>query len=178
MSIFQSNNSSPISDDIIQANTMIKQKLGCDDVPEFFVVQAEHSKTVFTGSVNLISNALLDGLLPRVLKEMICYAISSARGSAYCTDLHGDFCKKLGVNEYVLSELTIDMDSIEPLRTRLIIKFALKSALTPLELVPEDYSTVRAAGVSDAELMEALAVSASAVYTNIMAESLQINCNK
>ena len=157
---------------------MIKQKLGCDDVPELLVVQAENSKTVFTGTVNLISNALLDGLLPRVLKEMICYAISSARGSAYCAGLHGDFCIKLGVNEDVLSKLTQDIDSIDPLLTRLIIKFALKSALSPLELAPEDYSAVRSAGVSDAELMEVIAVSASAVYTNIMAESLQINCKK
>lgn len=178
MSIFQAKDSAAISDDTHNIYAMIKQELGSKEVPEFFIVQSENSKTVFTGSINLISNIMLEGLLPRVLKEMIFYTISSSRKCDYCSTIHGDFCRNLGVNEAVLKSLTHDFKSIEPMRTRLIIEFALKCAKSSVELTPEDYSKVREVGVSDAELMEVLATSACAVYTNIMADSLKVSCNE
>lgn len=178
MSIFQRKNSAAISDDTHNVYAMIKQKLGSEEIPEFFVVQNENSKTVFTGSINLISNIMLEGMLPRVLKEMIFYTISSSRKCVYCSTIHGDFCRNLGVNEAVLKSLTHDLESIEPIRTRIIIEFALKCAESPGELTPEDYSKVREAGVSDAELMEVLATSACTVYANIMADSLKVSCDE
>lgn len=174
MSVFQSGGSSSVSESTENVYRRIKDTLAVQEVPEFFSLQGEQSETVLLGSVNLVSNILVEGLLPRVLKEMIFYTVSAHRECKYCSAIHADFCKNLGVDDHMLSLLRDDVSAIEPIRTRLIIEFALKCALSPLELVAEDYQKVRDVGICDAELMEVLATAACTVYTNTMADSLKV----
>jgi uncharacterized peroxidase-related enzyme len=143
-------------------------------VPAFFTTQLSHSISVTKGSWGLVSHVLTQGELPRVLKEMIFVAISNARKCQYCEVAHLAMCKMLGLSKESRDLLVTDIDSISPELTKEIIHFALKCALSPTELKDDDYQKIKDMGISDAELIEIIAMASCSVYANIMADGMKV----
>jgi alkylhydroperoxidase family enzyme len=112
--------------------------------------------------------------LPQSLISMILYSIAKSNDCKYCSATNELACRTLGVDEAALQTLVEDLPSFTPQRVRVIIQFALKVAHDRQNLVAEDYDRVRAQGISDAELVEVILISAIGVFNDIVADSLKI----
>ena len=56
-----------------------------------------------------------------------------------------------------------------------MIHFAVRCATDPASLTAADYDALRAQGITDAELVEIVAMSAFAVYATIVADALKVD---
>jgi alkylhydroperoxidase family enzyme len=74
-----------------------------------------------------------------------------------------------------LALLETNIDAIEPQRTREVIRFAVHCATDPGSLAAADYDSLRSQGITDAELVEIVAMAAFSVYATIVADALQVD---
>jgi alkylhydroperoxidase family enzyme len=77
----------------------------------------------------------------------------------------------LGVNPEMLESLVRDIDHIPDPKLRDMIRFSLKCSRNPQGLTDRDYATLRERGLSQPEILEIIAMSALAVYANILADA-------
>lgn len=138
--------------------------------PPNFIMTQGHSPNVARGTWELVRNVLVTGEIPRWTKEMIFVAISNDRNCAYCSAAHIACCRMLGVNPESLSQLISDINSIFDTRLRDLVVFAVKCSRDPQSLTNEDFVTLRAHGLKQSAIMEIIAMSALAVYANIVAD--------
>jgi uncharacterized peroxidase-related enzyme len=143
--------------------------------PPNFIKTQGHSPTVARGTWEVVRNVLVLGEIPRWTKEMIFVAISKDRGCRYCTAAHMACCRMLGVSTGLLDDLVRDVDSLPEERLRAIIKFALKCSRDPQSLTEKDYEQIRNHGLGHSEIIEIIAMSAFAVYANIIADATAMN---
>lgn len=112
--------------------------------PDFLEAMWKH----FRGTV-------LQGSLPRTLKEMIGVAISQANNSEYALKVHMHGLSALGMSEEVLSTLISDFDTCPlPEREKLVIQFGLKLGTRPLDVTDADYQALYDAGLDQDEVFE------------------------
>jgi uncharacterized peroxidase-related enzyme len=152
----------------------IKREFQIPFVPNFFKVQAS-SPQVLTTTWTLVHEILVNGnYVPRTIKEMIFVAVSNARKCAYCEAAHLAFCKLLGIDEKKREALADALDTLLPERLQDIVRFAIKVATAPLEVVDEDFAILSEHGVSEAELMEIISMASVATYATIIADTLKV----
>lgn len=77
----------------------------------------------------------------------------------------------LGVKPSLLDELVSDVDSISDAKLRDMIRFSVKCSREPQSLNESDYAMLRQHGLQASEIMELIAMSAFAVYANIVADA-------
>ena len=147
-----------------------QRRMGCPEPPNFIKTQG-HSLAVARGTWGLVQNVLVGGALPRTLKEMVLTAISSERHCRYCEAAHLTFCRMLGVEADSLGKLMGNVEELGSARVRDIVSFGMKCARDPQSLQSEDYETLRHHGLSAAEILELISISALAVYANIIADA-------
>ncbi len=112
--------------------------------------------------------------LPQSLIAMISYTIAQKNDCTYCSASHELTCRTLGVDEGTLDKLVKDLGNVKPERIRAIIEFALKVAKDPQGLVRADYDKLREQGITEEEILEIIIVAAVSVYSDIVADALQI----
>jgi uncharacterized peroxidase-related enzyme len=112
--------------------------------------------------------------LPESLISMILYTIAKTGDCKYCSATNELACRTLGVDESALETLIEDLPSFTPQRVRVIIEFACKVAHDRKNLVAEDYEKVRSQGISNAELVEIIMISAIGIFNDTVADSLKI----
>ena len=113
--------------------------------------------------------------LPDALVSMIDYTISTKSNCTYCSASSELTCRTLGIDEDTLHKLIQDLENLNPERVQAIIDFALKVAKHPQELVRADYDRVRDHGVTDAEIIEIIMIAAMGVFSDIVADALQVD---
>ena len=150
-----------------------RTRMGFPDAPNFIKAQGV-APAVMRGTWGVVQNVLVEGRLPRSLKEMIFVAISVDRNCGYCEAAHLACCRMLGVDDETLTTLVQNVDQMLPTRARDIITFAVKCARTPQGLDDDDFNLMRSHGLGDAELMELIAMSALAVYANTLADAMAV----
>jgi uncharacterized peroxidase-related enzyme len=143
--------------------------------PPNFIKTQGHSPTVASGTWEAIRNVLVLGRIPRWTKEMIFVAISKDRGCRYCTAAHIACCRMLGVSPQLMEELVRDVNNLLEEKLRAIVIFALKCSRDPQSLVEKDYESLRNQGLGHSEIIEIIAMSAFAVYANIIADATAMN---
>lgn len=111
--------------------------------------------------------------LPQSLQSMIGYTIAEHASCQYCSAGNELRCRMLGVDEETLANLAADMGNVSPMRIRAIIEFCLKAAETPQEVSRDDYDALRDQGVSDAEILELVILSAISVASDVIADTLK-----
>src|SRR6185436_15093250 len=146
------------------------RRMSFPSAPNFITTQG-HSSTVVRGSWEAVRNVLVTGVLPRWHKEMMFVAISKDRECRYCTAAHIACCRMLGVDIETLNRLVRDVHSITNLKLRDMILFALKCSRDPQSLAETDFANLRQHGLSQSEILELIAMSALAVYANIIADA-------
>ena len=147
-------------------------------VPNFFKAQANRPDLLAT-TWNAVDNILIqEHFLPRTLKEMIFTAISKQNECDYCEAAHLAFCKHLGVSKESRVQLMENLDNLKPLRSRDIIKIALKMGSYPVNLEDFDYETLRSHGIGNSELQELVSMCSFVSYANVLADALKIPVDK
>jgi len=139
--------------------------------PPNFIMTQGHSPTVARGTWEAVRNILVTGEIPRWKKELIFVAISKDRNCQYCYAAHVACCRMLGVEPAILESLVRDVTTMADSKLRGMITFCQKCARDPQGLIASDYQVLRDDGLKTSEIMELVAMSAFAVYANIIADA-------
>ncbi len=139
-------------------------------VPNFIMTQG-HSPDVARGTWELVRNVLVGGEIPRWKKEIIFVAISKERQCRYCAAAHLACCRMLGVKPEILEQLDRGVDEISDAELRDMVLFAVKCSKNPQGLLDHDFAKLYEHGLRMSQIMELIAMSALAVYANIIADA-------
>lgn len=135
---------------------------------------AANSPATLISGTRLMFDFIQRATLPQPLLFMIHYAISVSKNCQFCSAGFKHACRSVGVDEEMLDVLVKDLDSVNPRRTREIIKFAVKCALEPQQLLEADYDRVRDQGVSDEELVEIIGWAALAMFNDTLSDAMKL----
>jgi uncharacterized peroxidase-related enzyme len=103
-------------------------------------------------------STILQGDVPRTIKEMIGIAISQANGSQYALKVHLHGLSALGISEVVLQTLVSDFTNCPlPEREKAVISFCLLAATKPQKLTGADYQNLQDLGLDQSEIFELIA---------------------
>ena len=138
--------------------------------PPNFITTQGHSHTAARGTWELVRNVLVSGQISRWKKEMIFVAISKDRECQYCEAAHIACCRMLGVSPSLIEQMVRDVARIPDPVLRDMVQFSVKCGRDPKSLEQGDYDVTRH-GLSQSEIVELIAMSALAVYANIMADA-------
>jgi len=111
----------------------------------------------------------------RAEREMIAVAVSAANARDYCVAHHRHALRTEGDDDALVAALA-QSPECAPLdaRGRALVAYALKLTRTPASVTESDVQTLRAAGVPDAGIHDAAAVTASYNVVNRMALGLGV----
>ncbi len=157
----------------------IKQELGAPFVPNFFQVWGNASKAL-QGIVPAMKHILGSGELDRKLKEMIMIAVSSFKQCNYCETAHQVFCSSMGAIPEQIEALVNNhslRESDNP-KDKAAIDFAVKLAKDPNSSNDEDFSSLKAVGYTESQILEIIAMSGMAVFYSHLASATKINIDK
>ena len=139
--------------------------------PPNFIMTQGHSPPVVKASWELVKNVLVTGKIERWIKEMLFVAISKDRNCNYCEAAHIACCRMLGIKPALLDDLVRDVNSISDFKLRDMILFGLKCSREPQKISEADYEKLRQHQLGQSEILELIAMSALAVYANILADA-------
>jgi uncharacterized peroxidase-related enzyme len=135
----------------------ILAELGFGIVPNLFKSMAI-SPDFLEASWKKFRSTILQGEVPRTIKEMIGIAISQANGSRYALEVHLHGLSVLGIGEEVLQTLVCDFANCPlPEREKAVISFGLLAATKPHKLTDADYQYLRELGLEQSEIFELIA---------------------
>ncbi len=135
----------------------IRTDLGFGMVPNLFQSMAGRPEFLEANWIKFRST-ILQGLLPRTLKEMVGVAISQANQSQYALQVHLHSLSALGISEDILSMLQQDPTQCRlPEMQKQAILFGLKAGTTPQTLTTADFALLQDLGMSQEEIYELIA---------------------
>ena len=135
----------------------IVAELGFGIVPNLFKSMAIRPEFL-AANWQQFRSTILEGELPRTLKEMIGVAISQHNGSDYALKVHLHSLSVLGISETVLGLLVTDFEACPlPQLQKEVIRFALRAATAPSSLIEDDYRRLRGLDLSQTEIFEIIA---------------------
>ena len=127
-------------------------------VPNLFRTYAHYPPLLRT-NWEKIKAVLMSGHLSRAVKETIAILISTDNDSAYCLATHAGDMLALGMSQDVIDSLRETLDQTDfTLKEKALITFAREANRAPHAINDETIATLRKAGTSDAEIVEALGV--------------------
>lgn len=147
-----------VTDPVVRAiYEEIRIELGFGIVPNLFKSMAT-APHFLVGQWHQFRTTILQGQLPRTLKEMIGIVISQANQSEYALKVHLHSLSALGISEDVLQLLITDFDRCPlPTRQKAAISFGLQCATQPQTLTAAEFSQLHHAGLTDTEIFEIIA---------------------
>jgi uncharacterized peroxidase-related enzyme len=140
--------------------TAVKAKLGV--VPNLMRTFAQ-SPAVFEGYLGF-TGALAKGVLPARVREQLALAISEANGCDYCLSAHTMLGRGAGLTPEGIEAAR--RGAAEDPKVDALLRFARDVVETRGAVSDESLAGVRAAGASDAEIVEVVAHVAANVLTN------------
>ncbi|MFL5803091.1 MAG: carboxymuconolactone decarboxylase family protein [Roseiflexaceae bacterium] len=157
-----------------QVYAEIRQELGFGMVPNIFKSMAIRP-TLLRANWDMFRATILQGQLPRTLKEMVGVLISQANGSEYALRVHLHGLSALGISEEVLLALVRDYATCPlPEREKQVLRFGLLCATDPLSLTEADYAALRAHDLSNEEIFEVVATAALFASINAYTDSAAV----
>jgi len=157
-----------MSPDIQAKAQPILEKTG--KLGEIFELLALDEK-IYTATDNMVQNYLLqETLLPYSTKERIALLVSLENNCTMCVDVHKNIAKMLGMSETQVEETLQGVDAIECSdEEKRLLRLCLKAASKEnYKTTQEDINQVKAAGYSDLELLEAIAITGYFNYINTL----------
>jgi len=135
-------------------------------VPNFFRAQGA-TPGFLAAQVPFFEHVLGDGALPRKIKEQIAVVVSGLNTSSYCIAMHMENLRTLGIEKAEGRKLAVDYPhaTVAP---NVLALFRLADKLTrqPAAIEKADWDAARAAGWSEAQLLEAAQVVAAMNFAN------------
>jgi uncharacterized peroxidase-related enzyme len=135
----------------------IRRELGFGIVPNIFKSMAIRP-AILRANWEKFRVTILEGHLPRTLKEMVGVLISQHNGSEYALRVHLHGLSAFGMSDEVLRMLVSDFENCPlPEREKAILRFGLLAATDPLRLTPADTEALRGHDLSLEEIFEIIA---------------------
>lgn len=135
----------------------IRTELGFGMVPNLFKSMSINPEFLEVNWKKFRS-IILQGDIPRTIKEMIGIAISQANNSQYALQVHLHGLSALGISEEVLQTLVSDFANCPlPEREKTAISFGVHAATKPSELTNADYQKLQELGLDQSEIFELIA---------------------
>ncbi|MBZ0291742.1 MAG: carboxymuconolactone decarboxylase family protein [Anaerolineae bacterium] len=152
----------------------IKAELGFGIVPNLFKSMAFNADFL-EANWNQFRCTILQGDVPRTLKEMIGIAISQTHDSQYALQVHLHGLSALGISEEVLRLLVQDFEACPlPAREKAAIRFGLLAGTKPKELKPEHFEELRQQGLDEGEICELIATANLFVGVNQYTDAIDL----
>jgi uncharacterized peroxidase-related enzyme len=139
-------------------NTMAKIKM----IPNVYRVFA-NSPQVLEGYM-AFNTAMAGVSLPAGLREQLAIAIAETNGCDYCLSAHTAIGKMVGVSADDLN--AAQSGNASDAKTAAALQFARKVSTERGHVSDEDLAAVKAAGYSDAEIVEMVALTSLNILTN------------
>jgi uncharacterized peroxidase-related enzyme len=146
-----------------QIYAQIKKAIGV--VPNTYAAIAAHGPAALK-SILAADAVLASGSLTKRDQEIIKLVISAAAGCDYCVAAHNHLAKLAGVKPEVLKQIRAGQPSGDAKRDALV-RFVRKLAQSSGTVSDEDFAAIKAAGYSDAQLVEISLAFATTVFTNV-----------
>jgi uncharacterized peroxidase-related enzyme len=146
-----------------QIYAQIKKAIG--SAPNTFAAIAAHGPAAL--KVVLAADTVLAvGTLPKRDQEIIKLVISSAGGCDYCVAAHSHLARLAGLKPEVLKQIREGQPTGDAKRDALV-EFVRKLAQSSGTVSDKDFAAIKAAGYSDAQLVEISLAFATTVFTNV-----------
>jgi RNA polymerase sigma-70 factor (ECF subfamily) len=108
---------------------------------------------------------LQEGAIPRIQKERILLSIAADRHDAYCVALDAKVLSSLGVSDSEVHDLLNDSQQADLSASDLtLLQFCLKLSRYAPSVRSEDIEALRACGFGNESILEAVVVTALAIY--------------
>jgi len=165
-------------DDVKEIYDDIFEHLGNEGLVDYFKVLGKHNVNVLRSTWILLKNVLVNGELPRLLKELVFVAVSNENNCRYCTDVHSAVCKILNVDDESLQKVLDKVTDINPRRVKVAVDFSLKMATNVNNINLEDHQTLIDEGLSKSEIFELMSLVSLVNYSNTLAQGMMISVDK
>lgn len=146
-----------------QIYAQIKKAAG--RVPNAYAAIAAHGPAALK-SILAADAVLAGGSLSKRDREIIKVVVSAAGGCDYCVAAHSHLAKLAGVKVDALKQIR-DGESTGDARQDTLINFVRKLAQSSGTVSDEDFAAIKAAGYSDAQLVEISLAFATIIFTNV-----------
>jgi uncharacterized peroxidase-related enzyme len=146
-----------------QVYAQIKKAIG--SVPNTFAAIAAHGPAALK-AVLAADTVVAAGTLTRRDQEVIKLVISAAGGCDYCVAAHNHLARLAGVKAEVLKQIR-EGQSTDDAKRDALVRFVRKLARSSGTVSDEDFAAIKAAGYSDAQLVEISLAFATTVFTNV-----------
>ncbi|MBC7870129.1 MAG: peroxidase-related enzyme [Chitinophagaceae bacterium] len=157
-----------------QVYEQITAELGFGIVPNLFKSMASNPDFL-EANWKKFRGVILQGSLPRTLKEMIGVAISQSNDSEYALKVHLHGLSALGMSEEVLRTLVSDFEACPlPAREKAVIRFGLLAATQPKQLQQAHFDELRSLGLDDTEIFEIVATANLFTQVNQYTDSISL----
>ncbi len=165
------------SEEVAAIFGQVKQALQIPFVPNILKMLA-NSPQALRATVGAMSELQLNSTLPKPVVSMVLYSIAAASECRYCGSVHKLSCRTVGIDEATLAALSGNLGTLTPQRVQAIVTFAVKVAKSPKSLSGGDFDKLREMGVSDAEVVEIVALAALGGYLDSVADALKIDVDE
>ncbi|HVY92360.1 MAG TPA: peroxidase-related enzyme [Bryobacteraceae bacterium] len=141
-------------------------------VPNLFRAQLAR-KDLLEAQMSLSASATETGALGRQQKEYIFLAVSARNLNTYCVTAHCEIVRMLKIEGPEPEQVAIDHTMTKiPLRDKALINFAIKLNEKPGEMTQADIDTLRTFGFTDAQILEAIVMTGTAQFANMLSFAL------
>ncbi len=143
---------------VLQVFHEIEQELGFGMVPNIFRSMAGQPR-LLAANWQKFKATILEGILPRTIKEMIGVVVSDLNGSPYAKQVHLHSLSVQGVYDLWLQQLTNEDlgDSALPESLHAMVAFTRHTVRDRQACGPDAYASLIEAGLSDGEIFEVVA---------------------
>ena len=142
-------------------------------VPNFWRVQSSRTDLIEAEMVFVKAILLQEKALTRRQKEYIFLVCSAANLSTYCVTAHCEIIRMLGIKGPEPEEIAIDHENADLNEAdRALLDYAKKLTLKPMSIGPADVERLRAVGLTDEHLLEAVMMVGLAKWANYVAFGL------
>jgi uncharacterized peroxidase-related enzyme len=146
-----------------QIYAQIKKAIG--SVPNTFAAIAAHGPAALK-AVLAADTVVAAGTLTKRDQEVIKLVISAAGGCDYCVAAHNHLAKLAGVKPEALKQIR-DGQPTGDAKSDALVGFVRKLARSSGTVSDEDFAAIKAAGYTDAQLVEISLAFATTVFTNV-----------
>ncbi len=136
--------------------TEIQQAFGM--IPNLFRTYAHHPP-LLEANWHKVKRVMMEGILSRKTKEAIALLVSQDNGCKYCVAAHSGALKSIGISEDEIKKIAENFDAADfsPME-KALVHFARKANSAPDAVSNQGFQDLKATGVTDAQIIEALGV--------------------
>jgi uncharacterized peroxidase-related enzyme len=165
------------SEEVAAIFGQVKEAMQIPFVPNILQMLANCPQAL-KATVGAIAELQLNSTLPRPVVSMVLYSVAAASECRYCGSMHKLSCRTLGIDDATLAALSGNLGTLTPERVQAIVAFAVKAAKSPKDLSGGDFEKLREMGISDAEIVEIVALAALGGYLDAIADALKIDVDE